>query len=181
MASDREGRNPWQWRGAEIELVTGAALALEALLPPPRTYSLLPSPEMPLLLSCDRVFVLRHCYFVRRLCPASLASLLWALIGGGSRTFTHPKGKTSGPTQGQQAGGLAFWIVGGVGSSGGQGLCSGILWPANQVPRRGLLLTPPFPASSCPQANSTVSRTTVTDCPATRRGRGRQWLLYLER
>lgn len=105
MASDREGRNPWQWRGAEIELVTGAALALEALLPPPRTYSLLPSPEMPLLLSCDRVFVLRHCYFVRQLCPASLASLLWALIGGGSRTFTHPKGKTSGPTQGQQAGG----------------------------------------------------------------------------
>lgn len=38
MASDREGWNPWKWRGAEIELVTGAALALEALLLPPRTY-----------------------------------------------------------------------------------------------------------------------------------------------
>lgn len=104
MAGDREGRNPWQWRGAETELVTGAALALEAFLPPPRTYSLLPSPEMPLLLSCDRVFVLGHYYFVRWLCHTSLASLLWALIGGGSRTFTHPKGKTSGSTQGCRLG-----------------------------------------------------------------------------
>lgn len=58
-------------------------------------YSFLPSPEMPLQFSCDRVFVLTHYDFVCWFCHASLTSLLWALIGGCSTVCTHPKGKTS--------------------------------------------------------------------------------------
>lgn len=71
-------------------------------------YSFLPSPEMPLQFSCDHVFVLTHYYFVCWLCQASSASLLWALIGGGSTTFTHPKGKTSALDTGKEGWGLSF-------------------------------------------------------------------------
>lgn len=77
-------RGEWTVLPGTLRSLPGSTLHLYWLLPPP---------ELLLWFSCDPVFVLTHYYFVCWLCHASLTSSPWALIGGSSTTFTHPKGE----------------------------------------------------------------------------------------